>query len=50
MVEKRKTEVVLVVKAEEKRPLGRPRYKWDWKIWTELIRLRTGTRSMLMLT
>jgi len=46
--------MVLVGKTEGKRPLGRPRHRWEdnikmvlqevrWGAWTELIWLRKGT-------
>jgi len=56
MGERRSVCRVLVGKPEEKRPLGRPRYRWKdnikmdhqevgWGAWTGLMWLRTGTGS-----
>ena len=54
MGERRSVYRVLVGKPEEKRPLGRPRHRWEdnikmdrqevgWGAWTGLMWLRTGT-------
>jgi hypothetical protein len=54
MGEKRGAHRVLVGKHERKRPLGRPRSKWEdnikmdlqergWRAWTGLIWIRIGT-------
>jgi hypothetical protein len=48
--EKRKTYRDLVAKAEAKRPLGRSRYRWDWRMLTGLIWLWIGVSSRLMST
>jgi hypothetical protein len=50
---------ILVGKPKGKRPLGRPRSKWEdnikmdlreigWVVWTGLIWLRTGTNGALL--
>jgi len=49
---------VLVVKPEGKRPLGRPRHRWEgfkmdlqkvgWGAWMGLIWLRIGTGGVLL--
>ena len=52
--EKRGEFRVLVGKPEGKRPLGRPRYRWEdnikvgWVAWTGLIWLRVGTGGGLL--
>jgi hypothetical protein len=54
MGEKRHTYRVLVGKPEEKRLLGRPWHRWEYKIeiewesWTGFIWLRTGTAGGLL--
>jgi hypothetical protein len=51
MGEERKVYKVLVGKPEGKRPLGRPRHRWEdgvrmdlaWRVWIGLDWFRTGT-------
>jgi hypothetical protein len=59
MGEERKVYKVLVGKPEGKRPLGRPRHRWEmgsewilerlaWGVWTGFEWLRTGTGGGLL--
>jgi hypothetical protein len=59
MGETRGAHRVLVGKPEEKRPIGRPRLKWEgnvkmklqevgWGTWTALLCLRIGTGRVLL--
>ena len=59
MGERRDEYRVLVGKPEGKRPLGRPRYRWEdnikmdlqevgWGTWTGMIWLRIGTGGRLL--
>jgi hypothetical protein len=41
-------ERVLVGKPVGKRPLGRPRRRWDGVMWTGLVWLRIGTGGELL--
>jgi hypothetical protein len=60
MVERRGVYRVLVGKSEGKRPLGRPRLRWEYNIkidlqelgygeWTESVWLRIGTGGVHLL-
>jgi hypothetical protein len=46
--EKRNGYRLLVGKPEGKRPLGRPRRRWDGVMWTGLVWLRIGTCGELL--
>jgi hypothetical protein len=48
MGEKRNACKLLVGKPEGKRPLGRPRRRWDGVMWTGLVWLRIGTGEELL--
>jgi hypothetical protein len=48
MGEKRNAYRLLVGKPEGKRPLGRPRRRWDGLMWTGLVWLRIGTGGELL--
>jgi hypothetical protein len=56
MGEERKVYKVLVGKPEGKRPLGRPRHRWEdgilgrlaWGVWIGFDWLRTGTGGGLL--
>jgi hypothetical protein len=48
MGERRGVYRVLVEKAEVKRPLGRPRHRWDVETWTGSSWLRKGTGGRLL--
>jgi hypothetical protein len=59
MGEDRRTYRILVGRPEGRRPLRRPRHRWEdnikidlqevrWVVWTGLIRLRIGTGGVLL--
>jgi hypothetical protein len=53
MGEERKVYKVLLGKPEGKRPLGRPRHRWEdwrlaWGVWIGFDWLRTGTGGGLL--